>query len=79
MSVSKDSTKDKDGAKDSFTLGMKVARDFDGEVFIGEITCVYPDDPTMCQITYTDGDTEDMDIDEVTYAQQLYLRDCADE
>ena len=79
MSVSKDSTKDKDGAKDSFTMGMKVARDFDGEVFAGEITCVYPDDPTTCQITYTDGDTEDMDIDQVSYAMQLYLRECADE
>lgn len=58
-----------------FPLGTHVARDFDGEVFEGEITALYSDENTMCEVTYTDGDKEDMDVDEVTYGTQLHVQE----
>lgn len=59
-----------------FTLGTLVAREFDGEMYTGKITKLYPDDPSLCQVTYTDGDQEDFDVDETTYASALHARDC---
>jgi hypothetical protein len=56
-----------------FTLGTKVARDFGGETFAGEITKLYEDDHTMCEVTYTDGDKEDLDTDELEYGKSLFL------
>ena len=50
-----------------FPLDTHVVRDFGGEVFEGEITTLYSDDNTMCEVTHTDGDKEDMDADEVIY------------
>ena len=58
-----------------YALGQKVARDFGGKVFAGKISKLYDDDHTMCQVTYTDGDKEDLDTDEVTYGISLYIRD----
>lgn len=59
----------------SFPLGTRVARDFNGVVFTGEITKLYPDAPHLCEITYSDGDTEDLEAGQVSYANQLYARD----
>ena len=59
----------------SFPLGTRVARDFNGVVFTGEITKLYPDAPHLCEITYSDGDTEDLEAGQVSYASQLYARD----
>ena len=39
----------------TFPLGTHVDRDFDGVVYNGEITQLYPDTPHMCQITYSDA------------------------
>ena len=61
-----------------FKLGTLVARDFDGEMYTGKITKLYPDDPLLCQVTYTDGDQEDFDVDETTYASALHARDCGE-
>ena len=60
-----------------YPCGTKVARDF-GEahgVFEGFILDHYADDPTLCIVRYTDGDEEDMDKDEVSYAVELYQRE----
>ena len=70
-------TKSKSPDTVTFPLGTRVARDFDGVVYTGEITKLYPDTPHMCQITYSDGDTEDMEAGQVEYANQLYSRDYA--
>ena len=74
-------TRGKKGAKKSFpfALGTNIARDFEGEVFAGEITKLYPDDHTVCEVTYTDGDKEDMDNDEATFAIDLYAITFPDE
>ena len=55
-----------------YPLGTKIARDFDGDVFEGEITKLYPDDEKMAQVTYTDGDKEDLDEEEVQYGIGLF-------
>lgn len=62
-----------------YPLGTLIARDFDGTVFTGKITQLYPDDPTLCQVTYEDGDKEDFDADQASYACELYARDCCGE
>ena len=33
---------------------------------------MYPDDHTLCGVRYTDGDTEDMDVDEVKDAIECH-------
>ena len=53
-------------------MGTLVAREFGDRVFGGEITCLYTDDATVCEITYEDGDKEDMDEDEIYYVRDLY-------
>ena len=58
-----------------YPLGTIVARDFDGKVFTGKITKLYDDDPKLCQVTYSDGDHEDFDAEQVTYGSALYVRD----
>ena len=63
--------------KISFQVGTRIARDFDGVLYTGEITKLYPDDPNVCEVTYSDGDTEDLESDQVHYATQLYARDWA--
>ena len=56
-----------------YPVGTKIARDFgDDGVFEGTITRLYEDDHNVCQVTYTDNDEEDMDVDEIQYAIQLY-------
>ena len=60
-----------------YPCGTKVARDF-GErhgIFEGSIVNHYDDDHTLCIVRYTDGDEEDMDKDEVSYAIELYQRE----
>ena len=61
-----------------FKLDTLVTREFDGEMYTVKITKLYPDDPSLCQVTYTDGDQEDFDVDEATYASALHARDCDD-
>ena len=51
-----------------------VARDFGSAgIFQGKITKHYPDDDSICQVTYTDGDTEDMDAEQVECGIKLYV------
>ena len=51
-----------------------VARDFGSQViFQGRISKHYPDDDNICQVTYTDGDQEDMDVEQVECGSKLYL------
>ena len=61
-----------------YPLGTVIARDFNGEIFTGKISKLYPDDPSICQVTYTDGDKEDFDAEQVTYGSALYVRDCGE-
>ena len=59
-----------------YPVGTCVARDFGViGVFRGVVHQHYDDDPDLCQVRYTDGDTEDMDKDEVSYAIDLYKRE----
>ena len=56
-----------------YPLGTKVAREFgDHGIFWGVIDKLYPDDPNLCLVRFTDGDSEDLDRDEIQYAIQLY-------
>ena len=56
-----------------YPVGTKVARDFgDHGIFWGVIEKHYDDDRTLCLVRFTDGDSEDLDIDEIQYAIQLY-------
>ena len=59
-----------------FPMGTKVAMHFPSHgLFEGEITRLYPEDPDLCQVTYTDGDTQDLDAEETEYAVQLHARE----
>ena len=55
-----------------YPLGTKVARDFDGQLFVGEISKLYSDEANVCEVTYTDGDKEDMDTEQVEYGTKLH-------
>ena len=44
-------------------------------LYWGVIHKLYPDDPSMCLVQFTDGDTEDLDADEVHYAIELYNKE----
>ena len=56
-----------------YPLDTFVARDFgDDGIFQGKISKHYSDDDRICQVTYTDGDTEDMDTEQVEYGIKLY-------
>ena len=59
----------------AFPLGTRVARDFDGVIYTGTITQLYDDTPHLCQVTYSDGDQEDLESGQVDYATQLFTRD----
>ena len=59
----------------TFPLGTRVARDFNGVVYTGTITQLYDDTPHLYQITYSDGDKEDLEAGQVDYATQLFERD----
>ena len=43
------------------------------------ITTLYSDDPNLCEVTYTDGDKEDMDVREVEEALELYKQEFSTE
>ena len=59
-----------------YPLKTKVARDF-GEhgIFWGVIEKHYPDDPNVCLVRFTDGDSEDLDREEIQYAIELYEKE----
>lgn len=62
-----------EGAPFPYPVGTKVARDFgDHGIFWGVIEKHYDDDRTLCLVRFTDGDSEDLDIDEIQYVIQLY-------
>ena len=56
-----------------YPLNTFVARDFgvDG-IFQGKISKHYSDDDRICQVTYTDGDAEDMDAEQIEHGIKLY-------
>ena len=59
-----------------YPVDTKVARDFGAHgIFWGVIEKHYPDDPNLCLVRFTDGDSEDLDRDEVEYAIQLYAQE----
>ena len=59
-----------------YPVGTKIARDFgDDGLFEGTIVQHYDDDPGMCLVKFTDGDQEDLDEEEVTYAIDLYKQE----
>lgn len=75
--ASSDEEKNTSG-KDSFPypVGTFVARDFGNDgIFSGIIENHYADDCSLCMVRYTDGDTEDLDIDEIQYAIALYKKE----
>ena len=41
----------------------------------GEIVELYEDDADICRVLFTDGDSMDLDVEEVEYAMELYARD----
>jgi hypothetical protein len=61
-------------------IGMKIARDFGKKgVFLGEVIAVEYDSEDVDKnedifvVEYTDGDREDMNIEELVYANELYI------
>jgi hypothetical protein len=63
-------------------VGMKIARDFGNKgVFLGEVVAVEYDSEDVDKnedifvVEYTDGDHEDMNKDEVVYANELYVQE----
>ena len=44
-------------------------------MFDGEISTLYKDDDNLFEVTYTDGDQEDLDAEEVECGMSLCLRD----
>ncbi len=65
--------------RQTFFVGMKVARDFGKTgIFIGEVVQVEYDSEDVGReapfyvVQYTDGDREDMDEDEFTFAHEYY-------
>lgn len=56
-----------------YPVGTRVARDF-GEhgIYWGVIEKHYPDDNKLCLVRFTDGDSEDLDPDQIQYAIGLY-------
>ena len=58
-----------------YPLGTWVAVEFgeDG-VFAGTVTKIYPGED-LCEVTFSDGDKEDYDADQICYATQLYKRE----
>ena len=54
-------------------VGTKVIKVFDDEVYVGTVTKVFDDDQ-LWHIQYEDGDTEDMDGEEIEHARRLYVR-----
>ena len=62
-----------------FPVGTFIARDFgDAGIFSGTISTHYPDAPELCEVTYTDGDKEDLDKDQVHYAVALFKQQFED-
>ena len=61
-------------------IGTTVCREFgtDG-VFYGVITAVHGEkgEEVLYQVEYSDGDVEDMDLEEYNYAYALWLKECA--
>ena len=55
-----------------YSVGTNIARAFGDEVYAGRVVALYPDDPELCRVRYTDGDEEDMDFEETQYASELY-------
>ena len=74
-----DADTDAEPHKFPYPLGTKIARDFgEAGIFWDTIVELYPDDPNLCHIRFTDGDTEDLDVDEVQYAVDLYKQEFDD-
>ena len=56
-----------------YPIGTKIVRDFGADgIFVGTISSLFEDDPTQCQVVYTDGDQEDMDEEEIMHDIQLH-------
>ena len=63
-----------------YPLGTHIARDFgDAGMFWGTIVKLYPDDHNLCHVRFSDGDSEDLDAEEVEYAVALYHQEFEDE
>ena len=61
-----------------YPLGTFVARDFGKHgKFWGTVTKHYPDDPNVCEVTFTDGDKEDLDSGQLQYAVEYYKQEFA--
>ena len=56
----------------SYDVGTRVAREFSRGVFVGRITELYDDDDQMCEVTFTDGDREDLEVAQVIAAVELF-------
>lgn len=54
-----------------YPVGTWVAVQFGDEFFPGTITKHYPGED-LCEVVFTDGDREDYEADQITYAKQLY-------
>ena len=59
-----------------YPVGTKVAVDFGHHgQWPGEIIELYEDDADICKVLFTDGDTMDLDVEEIQYAMELHARD----
>ena len=54
-------------------VGTKVVKVFDDDVHVGTVTEIFDDDQ-LWHVQYEDGDTEDMDGEEIEVARRLYVR-----
>ena len=68
----KEKTVKEPNAYDESLLGVSMARKFGDDLYDGKVTKVYKDKEGLFEVTYSDGDKEDMDREELTYAIQLY-------
>ena len=57
-------------------VGTRIASDFKHHgIFEGKILKLYPDTPGICYVEYTDGDGQDLDVEEIEYAISFYERE----
>ena len=58
-----------------YPVGTMICKDFGeehGGVFVGRISCLYPDDTTICGVLFTDGDSCDMSAVEIREGIDLF-------
>ena len=73
MAVIKRSPKT-DREMDESYVGQRIAKDFDGDIFYGTVSKYLPKD-RLWKIDYDDGDKEELEQDELFFAQDLHMEE----